>query len=566
MPTPRFDTYYRYADLTAVLQGWAAQYPLLCRLEELGRSYEGRPIWVLTVTNFATGPDTEKPAYWVDGNIHATELSASAAALYLLHKLLDGYGLDARITHLLDTRAFYIAPRLNPDGAEWALADRPRFIRSSTRPYPREEQLDGLIGRDVDGDGRILQMRLRDPRGNWKPHPEEPRLLIPREPDDLTGDFYRLLSEGVVQNYDGALIKMAPSRQGLDLNRNFPALWSPAEAGAGDYPGSEPEARAAISFVAAHPNITGSVSLHTFSGVHLRPPTKGPDSELPTQDLRTYKRIGRKGEELTGYPAVSVFHDFQYNPKEFIKGTFDDWMYEHRGVYAWTTEIWSPQRQAGLSGYHYIDWFREHPPAHDLQILRWFEQHIQAPSYIDWYPFEHPQFGPVELGGWHTLHTWSNPPLERLEREIAPLADFCIFNALISPKLELHSLTVQSSGDHHHIRLVVENSGWLPTNITEQALAMRAVQPLEVVLELPAQARLVTGELRQTAGQLKGRDHKGAFAIWSADETDNRARFDWVVQAPPGVSVSLVARHDRAGVLRRAFTLPTPPDARHNDA
>jgi murein tripeptide amidase MpaA len=103
----------------------------------MGKSYEGRDIWVMTLTNFETGPDNEKPAYWVDGNIHATEVSSSAAVLYLINRLLAQYGADHRITYALDSRVFYVVPRLNPDGAEWALADKPKYVRSSTRPYPR---------------------------------------------------------------------------------------------------------------------------------------------------------------------------------------------------------------------------------------------------------------------------------------------------------------------------------------------------------------------------------------------------------------------------------------------
>ncbi len=119
----RFDTYYRYDDLTRFLKQWAADYPTLCRLESIGQSYEGRDIWAMVLTNSETGPDNEKPAYWVDGNIHATEVSASSAALYLIHLLLGQYGRDPRVTYALDSRTFYVIPRLNPDGAELALAD-----------------------------------------------------------------------------------------------------------------------------------------------------------------------------------------------------------------------------------------------------------------------------------------------------------------------------------------------------------------------------------------------------------------------------------------------------------
>ena len=135
IPVPRFDQFYRHAELTRLLQDYAAALPGLIELRSIGKSFEGRDIWLVVVTNKATGADTDKPAFWADGNIHAAELTASTACLYWLHQLVAGYGTDPQITHLLDTRAIYLCPRLNPDGAELALADKPRHIRSGTRPW-----------------------------------------------------------------------------------------------------------------------------------------------------------------------------------------------------------------------------------------------------------------------------------------------------------------------------------------------------------------------------------------------------------------------------------------------
>ena len=165
LPTPRFDTFYKHAELTELLQAYAAARPRLMSLRAIGKSFEGRDIWVATITNTATGVDTDKPAFWVDGNIHAAELTASTACLYYLHQLLSAYGsegeLGRQVTHILDTRVIYLCPRLNPDGAELALADRPRHIRSSTRRYPYDEEVvDGMTVEDVDGDGRMLLMRI----------------------------------------------------------------------------------------------------------------------------------------------------------------------------------------------------------------------------------------------------------------------------------------------------------------------------------------------------------------------------------------------------------------------
>ena len=222
-------------------------------MESIGKSHEGRDLWVATVTNAKTGPAADKPAFWVDGNIHATEVAASAANLYFLHVLTTQYGTDADITRALDTRAFYVCPRINPDGAEWALADKPRWIRSSTRPYPfDEEALDGLVVEDIDGDGRILQMRIPDANGLWKTHPDEPRLMIRRDPAETGGTYYRVIPEGRVDNYDGYTLTMKKPPQGLDLNRNFPASWRQEfeQLGAGPYPTSEPEVRAVVDFIA----------------------------------------------------------------------------------------------------------------------------------------------------------------------------------------------------------------------------------------------------------------------------------------------------------------------------
>ena len=552
----RFDRYYRYAELTQILQGWAEQYPQLCRLDKIGESYEGRDIWLMVVTNFATGPDADKPAMWVDGNIHATEVSASTASLYLLHKLLTQYGQDDKVTYALDSRVFYVVPRLNPDGAEWALADIPRWIRSSTKPYPRTDQLDGLIQEDIDGNGRLLQMRLKDPHGAWKIHPDEPRLMIPREPDDPPGGaYYRMLLEGRIQNYDGVTIKHAAALQGLDLNRQFPVFWQPDQAGAGHYPGYEPEPAAAMRFIADHPNITGGISFHTYSGVHLRPPTKGPETELPTQDLRTFKKIGKKATELTGYPAVSVYHDFAYDPKNYIRGTFDDWLYEHLGVYAWTTEIWSMQKAAGVDHSKILDWFRDHPIEDDFKIFTWIDEELNGEGYVDWYEFDHPQLGKVELGGWDLFITIRNPPYKYLEKEVAPLADWAIFHGLISPKLELLKVEVESHGDLHHILFAVQNTGWLPTNVSEQALKMKVVRPLEFDLVLPEGAVLVSGDKKVMKGQLRGRDDKIQTPTWGGDDSDERAKVEWVVEAPAGTRVELVATHKRAGVVRAMVML-----------
>lgn len=560
MPNIRFNKFYRYNELTRLLKDYAKEYPDLIRLQSIGKSHEGRDVWLVAVTNFKSGDDAEKPAFWVDGNIHASEVTASAAALYLINTLVTKYKKDETVTRALDTRAIYIVPRVNPDGAEWALADKPKIIRSSTRDYPyADDPLNGLVGgEDIDGDGRVLQMRIEDPNGAWKAYPEDPRLMIRRDPIETGGKYYRILPEGLLKDYDGVTIRVIGPKQGLDLNRNFPVAWRTEsdQHGAGPYPISEPEARNLADFIVKHPNITGAISFHTMSAVLLRPYDDRSDDEFPTDDLWTYQKIGDKGTEITNYPNVSVFHDFKYHPKQVTTGAFDSWCYDHLGLFAWTVEFWSPMKQAGIEKFKYIDWYREHPVADDIKLLKWNDEVLKGKGYVDWYEYKHPQLGKVELGGWDGMNMWTNPPLEFLEREISPFPEWIVWHALISPRLiPLETKVTPLGGDSYGIRFVIQNEGWLPTYVTKKALERKMTRGVIAEIELPKGATLESGKPRQELGELEGRAYKPVNADESDEGTSERVKAEWVVKAKKGTKVQLLAKHERGGVVRQEVVL-----------
>jgi murein tripeptide amidase MpaA len=564
MPAASFDRFLRYAELTDLLHAYARERPDLVSIESIGKSHEGRDIWLLTVTSLATGPAADKPAFWVDGNIHSTEVAASAANVYLLHVLTTQYGHDADVTRALDTRAFYVCPRINPDGAEWALAERPRWVRSSTRPYPYDEEaIEGLVVEDIDGDGRILQMRIPDANGLWKAHPDEPRLMIRRDPVETGGRYYRIVPEGRFDHYDGFTLKVKKAPQGLDLNRNFPASWRQEfeQLGAGPYPTSEPEVRAVVDFIAKHKNVTGGTSFHTWSGVLLRPFEHQPDEEMHAEDLWVYQAVGNKGTELTGYPNISVYHEFRYHPKQVIGGTFD-WVYEHLGIFSWVVEIWSPMREAGIESYKYIDWFRDHSPDDDLKLIRWSDAKLDGLAHAGWKAFDHPQLGPVEIGGWNRFHAFGNPPLALLERELARFPKWLVWQALISPKLvlvhaEAKRIGAGAGAPAWKITLVVQNEGWLPAYVSKRALDRKVVRGLITEVELPQGAKLVSGKLREDHGQLEGRANKHTgVSFWpDYNVTDDRMKLEWVVEGAAGGVVGITARHERAGTVRARVVL-----------
>jgi murein tripeptide amidase MpaA len=561
IPVPRFDQFYRHTELTRLLQDYAAAAPQLLSLRSIGKSFEGRDIWLMALTQSATGPDTDKPAFWVDGNIHAAELTASTACLYWLHQLVSGYQAgDAQAVQLLDTRVVYLVPRLNPDGAELALADKPRHIRSSTRVYPfDEEAVEGLTIEDVDGDGRMLSMRIPDPHGPYKKHPTEPRLMVPREPGEFGGSYYRVMPEGTLLNFDGFRISVNRNPEGLDLNRNFPSNWRQEfqQDGAGPYPTSEPEVRAMVDFITGHPNIGAAVSFHTHSGVILRPMGTQSDDDMAPEDLWMYKRLSDIGAKLTGYPAISIWHDFRYHPKEVVTGT-QDWLYEHLGALFWTVEIWAPNKEAGITDYKWIDWYRDHPVEDDLKLLKWSDEQCGGRAHVDWYPFRHPQLGMVEFGGWDRMNYWRNPPPHLREREAARFPAWLMQIGLSLPRLEVLRAEVRALGaDTWRIRFAVANSGYLPAYVTKRALERKTARATVFSIHLPEGVTLVSGKERVEADQLEGHAPKSSLQAFlpNREITGDRAVAEWVVRGARGTPIALTAVAGRAGAVHTEVTL-----------
>jgi murein tripeptide amidase MpaA len=522
-------------------------------------------VTLVTLTDHEAAAAHDKPAFWLDGNIHATEVSASAACLYFIEWMMKGAGNNEDIDFCLASRTFYICPRINPDGAEWALADRPRYIRSSTRRYPFDEEIfEGLQVEDIDDDGQILEMRIADPNGPWKAHPDDARLMVRREPTDRGGLYYRVLPEGRFLNFDADRMLVPEPAQGLDLNRNFPSNWRQEfeQQGAGPYPGSEPEIRALLDFIVKRKNICAGLSFHTFSGVLLRPSSQTADDKMPPEDLWIYQAMGKKGESLTGYPALSMFQDFTYYPGQTLGGSFD-WLYEHHGAFMWVAEIWDPRKAAGVETKEYIHWFRDHDIADDLKMLHWSDKDLGGKGYLPWRAYQHPQLGAIEIGGWNRAYAFRNPPPDQREAELARFPQWILWQALILPRLEWRDVKIEvldEQKDHgtYRLKASVQNSGWLPTYVTKLALHRKLSRGLLAELTLPPGASLHSGKAREFGGELDGWSsmHTAQSFFTPENVTADRGVFEWVIKAPRAVTLELSITHDRAGRLATTIQLP----------
>jgi len=560
-PALPFDHILRYDELTALLKAWADARPELVRIESLGVTPGGRKLWFLTLTNRATGPAEEKPALLVDGNMHALEWTGGVAALNFVRRILRDYGIDERVTRLLDTRCVYVLPRLSPDGVEATLREG-RIIRSVLRPEAGDAPRPGLRMRDIDGDGRIVFMRFRDPNGPWKTYPGEPRLLVQRQPDEPGGsDAWRVVPEGVIEGYDGATIMVPAALEGLDFGMFFPDDRGTPSTGGTALPqaGAPPEIAAYIAAITSRSNIVAHVTCHTFGGAFLMPPVNL-NEKMPDADRIAYETFAKKGTELTTYAAISYFDLRAGRNLDVHIPTEIGWLYNVRGIFSFITEFWNPLRAAGirLEG-QMSSWLGGlHPVEDDLKLLKWNDESLGGKGFVAWHAFNHPQLGPVEVGGWDKVHYWYNVPFDRLEKEVEGHAEWLIYLGLATPRLEIRSFDANPTADGlWRVRLVVENTGWLPTSGSLRALDGKFAGELGAELTLPNGARLIQGELHRSAGQLAGRSEQRSIATWWGYEpgTPDRAVLDWVVAAPDGGTVSVTARHLRAGTVRGTCVL-----------
>jgi murein tripeptide amidase MpaA len=531
----RHDRYYDYAGLTAALQTLERTFPDLATLRSIGTSFEGRELWLLQVTNSRTGEAHQKPGFYLDGHIHAEEHITSSAVLLAASHLLSRYAEDPEVTRLLDEQVFYLIPRLNPDGAERSL--RPPYLRwvGNGRHSVAEAYAGGVIPEDLDGDGYITWMRVPDPRGEWVADPHDDRLLLRRQPGEQPERAYRLLPEGRVADYDGAFVNLVRPRDG-NLNRNFHVGWQPEhiQYGAGAAPLSEPETRALVAFIEAHPNIAGMCTYHSHGGVMLRPSMTKPDSAMAPRDLALYLDIGAIGSDLTGYPLISVFEDFTPDKSNPRRGGFEDYVYETLGIPCFGPELWDIERAAGVAKeVHYGLHARN--DASLRAILAWVDEHLGGHGFRPWTPFEHPELGPVEVGGLVDIWTFRNPPAALIEEVCRPHVRFNLHHAAAAPHVRLDNMQVRAlAAGVYRVRAQVSNSGYLPTNLTDVALENDLADPVHVALHLDGDARTTT-PAALTIGHLAGRNERrmpwspfgptfsrdSLFVEWTVERTSN---------------------------------------------
>lgn len=602
-----FTSYHGYTGTLDYLKKVAAAYPAITELIEIGKSMKGRSIYVLVVSNLKTGtpidtlvslrnqrsenvknvppmrPYHAKPALWIDGGMRGDEFTGTEVCLYIIDKLVGGYGADPALTKLIDESAFYICPIVNPDGV---FSSVDTGIAQRGNSMMEDDDHDGKVNEDgpddLDRDGLIAQFRYRDPKGSYIVSDVDPRVMLRVAAGEAPGkDRYSVVVEDRDNDGDGK--RGEDSEEGIDVSLNFPEGWwrdDQTPGGNGFYPSSSPEAHAVLEFFTNHTNILLVQSYRSSGGFTVRPFARWPDSRHDARDLAVYDRVlGRKYLELIGetvpaswleQPAAGPsaagasigpagrgrsagasaapsgqlrgwqheFNEVQKTPG--AHGAFLDWAHAQFGAYAVSTALWNWQRDSkGLPGYRGEDdrarW--------EAAFLAYQEKALGGRAFVPWKRFTHPDLGDGEIGGWVSTYAGANAiPGESLAGVCETQWQFELFKAGLLPRLEITEVkgTVLYAGSGTGAALVSPQGDVITVKPGTSGSRYRVIQ--------------VTATIANT-GQLPTHTATGATL------RGNREDVVWLLADRDKVTFLQGAAWQRLGTLAGVLALPGGPPA-----
>lgn len=498
-----FDVYHSPDVMYHWYRKWAEQYPDIVDLYEVAKSYEGRPILQMTITNKKTGKHTDKPAAYFEAGRHSGEVTSSEAILWLTQHLLENYGKDASITQLVDNKAIYLRPENNPDGSTMYLFTAQR---NRSTVHPKDDDRDGLLDEDpeedLDGDGIIYQIRKKavtkaeKEKADFVLDPKDPSGRLMKRVLEGKGEWL-VYTEGIDNDGDGKYNEDGIG--GLDNHRNYPENWRPdtggdltgrgyTQGGAGEYPLSEIETRSTVLWLLQHPNISVVNSMDTRVPMHLRPPStsKSAESMFPA-DLKIYKHMDSLGLAFTGYPwAGDVYETYSTRSKTDrttgdptkpnpLFGHGPDFGYFYYGSVWYGDELWNG---GAMKDYDKDGQYDEYDG------LMWDDEANQKTGFKPWTKLTHPVLGEVEIGGFHPKFFAQNGPAWQLENWISKQSKFNLEMAKELPQIDLKDVTVRALPNREYeIKVKWLNSGKLPVAL-EQAKLVKIVQEDRVMLDI----------------------------------------------------------------------------------
>ena len=540
------DDYVDADEIEEFCRALADDHPEWVELTRISESRRGRPILALTISYHQTAPDGskrgERPAIWLDAGTHASEWTGISAVLYAVSRWVERLiGGDTELRRWFQFHEAVIIPCISPDGVQ-AMHDGAPYIRSSLRPPQPGEVRSGLDPCDIDDDGAVRMMRWKHPAGSFVKDPDWAPFMRPRTLDDDPEDAYVMCDEGEFIHWDGVRWTSAPLEHGVDLNRNFPAHWTPFSRGgrdSGSYPISEPESRAIVDAFADHPYIGIALTMHTYTGCVLTQPYRE-NTNLGANDISLMEALADDLVEGTGYDVYKVHPDFTYEEGKPIVGVWADTIATVFGVPGFTVELWDPFGHADAAMENPTEFFRKPDLEKVRKVLRKFaedEKNVEL-----WREFDHPQLGEVEIGGLEYQRTFRNPPVELLEDECEKAFRMAERARKAAPEVQARVEVRTSTEGAHRVRVVLENTGYLSTSGLHHGRSVAAGHGVSAALEA-GEGLEVEGKKRQQLEHLDGwgdvQSQVASTPIYaSLPKSGHRQYAEWTIRGSGTVEIT----------------------------
>ncbi|MEI7830391.1 MAG: M14 family metallopeptidase [Prolixibacteraceae bacterium] len=553
----RFDRYYTYDDVVEALKLLHSTYPLMTKLDVVGKSEEGREIYALTINNSKTGEALSKPGVYVDGNIHGNEIQAGEVCLYFANLLLTKYGENEKITKVVDKNVYYIIPVVNVDGRYHFFADAQTSSSDRSFRIPKDDDRDGLVDEDgpddLDGDGNICMMRIKDPLGDYKSDPEDSRLMIPVKPGEK-GEWTTLGSEGIDNDNDG---KINEDGEGyFDGNRNWGYDWQPnyVQSGAGNFPLVALGVKAIATYIHQRPNIIVNFAFHNSGGMWLRAPSIK-EERVDQRDVAVYDLIGKN--------ALKITPGYVYQPSYDLYDTFgdtDSHMFNLEGSYTFVGELFmrsqetyrdninkplTPSSDAEASNSR-----RGGNPDESRELIKFNDNLGLNELYRPWKPFKHPTYGDIEIGGWVKMSSRLPHPF-MLPELVHRNAMVVLYAAEQTPEISMEIFDVKEIGKNlHQVRVRLKNAKGLPS-MSYKSISSRLYT--QDMLKLTGAKVVSSGRITDLrTNKVSYQEHKPEI-IYMSVPSYGFSEFQFLVEGKGKVTVSYSSR--KAGSLLKTVKL-----------
>jgi hypothetical protein len=283
--TPAFDSYHSPAQVNQLLKKLASANPGITKLHKIAVTPGGRPLYIMEI-----GPETGRnkktlPAVFTAAGMEGVPI-AHEAALYLVKLLLEKP--EAR-----KDKTWYILPVGNPDAAARYFQKPLHADGRNDRPHndDMDDRVDEDGVEDLDGNGIITMMRVKDPEGSWMPVPGEPRLMKKADWSKDEKGIYKLYTEGIDNDGDGRYNEDGPG--GVNAGINFPHLFKAFTKDGGEWPGCIDETFSLFQFIFQHPEIAMTISFGE-TNFCMMPPRGGRKGTADLSKIKIPKRIAKR--------------------------------------------------------------------------------------------------------------------------------------------------------------------------------------------------------------------------------------------------------------------------------